>query len=377
MPFNNFEGGGSIFPTVVRPSLFNPLPPSELLTRKGEKFLWLRAMPTPDLQTGRLALPDENKGYIYTYEKTANVAGESTVLNATFGDTILTRFSPIARVNRVYIPKDPMLGTSEELKVKEFSGNKVTMEAGGLRYYDNVVINYDVFIFENQEREFELPDLLDWIPVPHTDRLAVKINSAWTKLPDKSRWKEAEISCSYIQFFLGKKYAPGTKVKINYDVCAPLDLAYKTITIKDIQESKMPAGAQEGDLEVLVSDAARLSKGDVLISTLSFSTEKEVSKFVPGKGYPLKRNPAAQAFEVLSKNKVYGIGDYSIQDKTYLVLNEKPADMPEYLSIAYTYNPAFRVAGSQEYSALSGKQQLRQYVLKPDTTNIILSMRTK
>lgn len=377
MPRNNFEGGGSIFPTVIRPSLFNPLPPSELLTRKGEKFLWLRAMPTPDLETGRLALPDDNKGYIYTYEKSVNIADESTVVNATIGSTVLTRYSPISRVNRVYLPKDPVLGQTEEYKVKAFSGNTVELENADLKYYDNVVINYDILIYETQEREFELPELLDWIPVPHLDRLAVKINSAWMKLPGKSRWKETEIKCTYIKFLLGKSYPPGTVFRINYDVCTPLDVAYKTITIKDIQESKLPSGAQEGDLEILVSDTARLTKGDILISTLSYSTEKEVASFVPGKGFPLKRNPVIEAFQVISKDREYDRSEYHIEDRNFLVLNEKPENMPKKISVAYSFNPAFRVAGSQEYSALSGKQQLRQYVLKPDTTNIILNAKVK
>jgi hypothetical protein len=143
--------------------------------------------------------------------------------------------------------------------------------------------------------------------------------------------------------------------------------------MKDMEQTKLPVGAMEGDLEFIANETLKLSKGDVLISTVSFGVEKEISEFKPGFGYPIKRTPVIEVSQVFSSEKEYTRDEFVLKENRLLELKEKPENMPKQISIVYSYNPSYRVGNSQEYSGLSGKVQLRQYIAKPDTTNLILS----
>lgn len=375
MPKNNFSGGTSIFPTTIRPSIFNPLPASEMLSRKGEKFIWLRAMPTPDLSQGQLALPDSSKGYIYTFEDYFHIPEEAAIMGGIEGNRIKTRYGNIARVNRVWIPKDEMAGTPEEFSVKSFSGNEIEIESTQeLRYWDNVFIDYDFLLYDTFETRITLGyDTDSYLVAEDKTKILIKFSDFWYRLPGELEYTREPVTHDYYSVYFGRVFPSGTELIMNYDLYTPIDLVYKTINLKDIEESKLPVGAQEGDLEVIVGETVKLSKGDILISTLSYGVEKEISQFDPGKGFSLKRNPIVEIIQVISNKRKYERNQFRLINKRYIVLDEKPENMPKNISVVYTYNPSFRVASSQEYSGLSGRTQLRQYVVKPDSTNIVLS----
>lgn len=375
MPSNNFPGGNSIFPTTIRPSIFNPLPASEMLTRKGEKFIWIRALPAPsNSQGGRLALPDDNKGFIYTFEKIQNVPEEAVPISAIDGNRISVRYSRIARVNRIWIFLDDTAGGLRELTPIGFNDNLIIIEETDLNYWSNVFVDYDYYMYDEK---YNYTDILlndtDKIELSiERNKIIIRVHEFWIKSPGESTWEEIQIKHSLKTIQLDKVRQKGTEVIAKIDLYSPVDLVYKTINLKDVSETNLPVGAQEGDLEILVSESVKLSKGDLLISTVSYGVEKEISEYVPGKGFPLKRNPVLEVSQVFSFEKEYLFNEFKLIDRQYIELEEKPGSMPKQISIVYTYNPTFRVGSSQEYSGLSGKTQLRQYVAKPDSTNIIL-----
>ena len=314
MPKNNFGGGSSIFPTTLRPSLFNPLPASELLARKGEKFIWLRAMPTPNISGGKLALPDKDKGYIYTFEKYLNIPEEailSTVTGATEVNVVYVRYSPVAKVNRVWIPRDPVVGPVEDFKVKNIVGNRVELEWGELKYWDNVNINYDILLYDTLSLEQTLETDTNFIELAKDSKVLIKVTNFWYRMPGEEKFIGLDgLKNDYFKAYFHRVLPRGTEIKMLYDLYTPLDVAYKTISLKEIEEAKLPVGAQEGDLEIIVSESAKLSKGDILISTLSYAVEKEIAVFEPGKGYALKRNPVVEILQVFSSDKEYQRGSF-------------------------------------------------------------------
>lgn len=368
-----FPGGVSIFPTTIRPSTFNPLPADELITRNGEKFVWLRTLPSTSINEGNLQLPGKNKGYNVTYEKSVRLPDEPLNINGLNGNILYTSYTPISKVHRVYLAYE---GGEENLPVKGFGRDWIELQPGtNLVYHSNVNIAYDVQTFETKEIETELKENSENIDLGIYPYVIVKVHSIWLLMPNQTEWTELkDYSFGYLGINLKRVYPAGTKFKIEYDDYATLDVAYRTISLKEINEGNLPANTEVGDVDIVVGSNANLSKGDILIATRLEVVDKEIATYNIATGlYRLSKPPITSLIQVATDEREYNIDDFEIVGRMSVRLKGYTGiDIPKKIAVVYKHNPQFRIISMFDQGALASKPMPKKYVMRADSTNIVL-----
>lgn len=367
-------GGQSVFPTQSRPNIFNKLPVEELIERNGEDFIWLRLLPSTELEEGNLALPDQpNKGFIISYERERKIVDETIQLMTIQGQTFQTIYSPITKIHKLYVKKHEIHGSDLDLPVRSFTGNTITLTDDILiKPWYQIQIDYSIKSYETTKEEFELPGG-HILPIGKYPKVMVKVNKVLIR-ENPRKWQEIPFTHDFLNIYLRRRYPEGTRLKVEYDAINTIKLAYKAVELKDVQlNEKGTISVMSGDFEAVCSPYLDLSKGDILVNSVSSSVEKELVTIDSKGRYRLKYSPIKELVSITDGVNEYLPDDFLIEDYQYIRFVKELKELPQRLSLIYSYHPIYKIVDSLTVSGQAGRLQPRKYLLRPDLTNSILS----
>jgi len=363
-------GGSNPFEVSPGPSVFNPNPPDDLIERQGESFIWIRPLPNPEnTEENRMPLPSD-KQLIYRVDRTRRLPIETLQNQDMDGSLLYTRFGPISKIRTLEVFRNYDFGGNIKLEVIRFSGNTIEIKPNPeFEDYMQVDCDYEVNAVQKIDyRDFGLNEdgkILDLGIYPD---IIVKVLSVWRMEPNGSYTELKECLTDYKNIILPVPSEKGRKFNISVLTYSPIKLGYRTIDSRDKRLADKSFDIQAGDLDAIVGSNINLSKGDIVISTLSLATETEVIRRNSNGLFPVKYTPLREIYSLHSEKKSFSDQEYSIVNFRFVKVETK--NIPDKLTIVYGYNPKFVVLPSSTISALAKKNQPRKWILRQSQTTI-------
>lgn len=379
-------GGTAPFQIEPKPNVIQKAPYQETIDRLGEKILFLRNLPTPDVTPGRLATPDaraDGKGYIYSYQKTARQeTEEASLMGSRSINRVYTRNAPISKVRKLVWRRGPLQGGDMELTVTKFTEEYIEFSEN-IPYYASLAIDYDVRLYETvtldiaMARDGRALDLSNGSDLIHDVNgniinVCVKVHEVWLINEDGTLTKLDNHTHDFTHIYLEKTYGTGVSFRVTLDRYDTINAAYHTFDNKtqQIGQSELPAGA----IQILFNQWVIVSPGDILIFTNAFQNTKEVSARGTDGRYPLIQSPVREieAIFYLRGNERVEVDPESVSIENFRYMRLPEDITPSRVSVVYNYHPQYRVHPEVQLSSHAYRQQPRKWTAIPAQTNIIL-----
>ncbi|MBE7411394.1 MAG: hypothetical protein HS129_04905 [Leptospiraceae bacterium] len=363
-------GGSNPFEVSPGPSVFNPNPPDDLIERQGESFIWLRALPNPDVtREDRMSLAGERQT-IYRIDKTRRLPLETLQNQDMDGGLLYTRFGPISKIRSLVVFRNEDFGGNIPLEVLKFSGNTIEIRPNPeFEDYMQVDCDYEVKAMQLLDfREIQLQSDGKYLDLGIYPDIIVKVLSVWRKESNGMFIELKDCYTDYKNVILPTISEKGRRFNVSVLTYSPIKVGYRSINSRDKRLADKNFDIQAGDLDAVVGSNINLSKGDILISTLSIANETEIVRRNKDGLFPVKYTPLREIYSVNSLERSFDDTEYSILNYRFIKIESD--DIPDNLTVVYGYNPKFVVIPETTISALSKKNQPRKWVLRLSQTTI-------
>lgn len=381
MAKRQLPGGTSIFPVQTRPSIFNPLPPEEMVERHGEPAIWIRQIPTLTTTPGRLAVPDaadaNSKGFINSIQRSYEISDESIQIQAVRGDRIYPAFTPIDRIRRLYVLRADLQGGNFDIPIIEVQREYFRIrKPEGWKYWHLMVLDYDILMYEVREQVIEqavdgailTPPLVFPEIITKLHEVWVEKNGAWIM------FNSLTVRHDFATIHLPEPYPAGTKYRIKYDAYQTIPVGYRTADQRITYLNNIQL--MTGDLDAIFAPYYHLTEGDILILPNSRNVGKEIAVRGTDGRYRLKYGPITEISGVMTSGGELNPSQFRQTDHYHftVTVRDKNGLPPERVGVVYTFAPCYRLEHRITYSSLNNRVQPKKFILRPDFSNVILNI---
>lgn len=363
------SGGGNPFGVTPAPSVFNPNPPDDLISRQGEPAIWIRAIPKiGEFDETKMAIPGSDS-QLYRIERYRRMPTET--LNPMFydGNVVQTKYGPISKIRSLKVFRNDDFGGNFNLSIESFEHNRIKLKPNiEFQEYYQLDCDYDIESFTKFENVKFIQEEDGFLLHPVKEDIIVLVHSVWRERLDKSGYDEIGFKYDFTKISCETVAEAGRRYLLSYVTFSPIKIGYKTIDTKDARLAEKMLDVQSGDIDIVVGSGLNLSKDDILIPLRTLRTEKEILQKDKEGRYPVKYSPLREIVAVYTDSVEYE--DFWIEDSRYVRINS--STLPERIICVYQYNPRYSIMPDTTASALAERIQPRKFIGRINQTRLDL-----